>query len=65
VMVAPALVAARVPAGVHRVAFRYAGYRGYPWLFALSLLALLAVAAPRRGRDAGPTGARARRYGSA
>jgi hypothetical protein len=50
VMVAPALVAARVPAGVHRVAFRYAGYRGYPWLFALSLLALLAFAAWDRAR---------------
>ena len=42
-MVAPALVAARVPAGVHRVAFRFAGYGGYPWLFAVSLLALAAV----------------------
>jgi uncharacterized membrane protein YfhO len=45
-MVAPALVAARVPAGVHRVAFRYAGYGGYPWLLALSLLALVAVGLP-------------------
>jgi hypothetical protein len=50
VMVAPALVATRVPAGVHRVAFRYAGYGHYPELFALGLLTLLGLAVwDRRG----------------
>ena len=44
-MIAPALVGARVPAGTHRVVFRYRGYRGYPWLFALAAMTLLAFAA--------------------
>jgi uncharacterized membrane protein YfhO len=44
VMVGPALVAARVPAGVHRVAFRYTGYRHYPELLALCLLTLCGLA---------------------
>jgi hypothetical protein len=50
VMVAPALVATRVPAGVHRVAFRYAGYAHYPELFALGLLTLAALAVLERRR---------------
>ena len=53
VMVAPALVAARVPAGVHRVAFRYAGYGHYPELFALCLLTLCGLALMERRRPAG------------
>jgi len=43
-MVAPALVAVTVPAGVHRVAFRYTGFGGYPELLALAALALLGAA---------------------
>ena len=42
-MVAPALVGARVPAGVHRILFRYVGFSDYPWLFALSAIALAAL----------------------
>ncbi len=42
-MVAPALVGARVPAGVHRVLFRYVGLSDYAWLFALSAVALAAL----------------------
>jgi hypothetical protein len=53
-MVAPAIVAARVGRGTHMVVFRYEGYRGYPWLFALSGLTLigLALATGRRARTA-------------
>jgi uncharacterized membrane protein YfhO len=51
-MVAPALVATRVPAGVHRVAFRYAGYGHYPELFALCLLTLGGLAVMGRRRSA-------------
>ncbi len=40
-MIAPALVGVRVPAGVHRVVFRYVGFSDYPWLFAVSVGALL------------------------
>jgi uncharacterized membrane protein YfhO len=47
-VVAPALVATGVPAGTHTVSFRYAGYGGYPWLFALAVLALLAIATGER-----------------
>jgi len=50
VVVAPALVAVRVRAGTHQVVFRYRGYRGYPLLFvvcALTLLAFLAAEALR------------------
>jgi hypothetical protein len=43
-MVDPALVATSVPAGTHRVVFRFRGYRDYPQLFALGLLALIGVA---------------------
>jgi uncharacterized membrane protein YfhO len=49
-MVAPALVATTVPAGTHRVVFRYSGFRGYPLLFAISaatLLMLLAIGCPQ------------------
>ena len=40
VMIAPALVGVRVPAGVHRLALRYVGFSGYPSLFVISVLAL-------------------------
>jgi Bacterial membrane protein YfhO len=43
-MIAPALVGTRVPAGTHRVVFRYHGFRSYPLLFAVSGLALLVLA---------------------
>jgi hypothetical protein len=46
-MVAPALVAADVPAGAHTIVFRYRGYSGYPALFALSALTLAALAGAR------------------
>ncbi len=39
-MIAPAVVGVRVPAGVHRIVFRYAGFSDYPLLFAISALAL-------------------------
>lgn len=42
--VAPALVATRVSPGRHTVAFRYRGFSGYPVLFAISGLSLLALA---------------------
>ncbi|MGO9885596.1 MAG: hypothetical protein ACLPV4_21595, partial [Solirubrobacteraceae bacterium] len=42
-MVAPALVATTVQAGIHRVVFRYDGFREYPPLFAVSAAALLAL----------------------
>jgi membrane protein YfhO len=44
-MVAPALVAAGVPAGTDHVVFRFHGYGGYPALFALSGLSLGVIAA--------------------
>jgi hypothetical protein len=47
-MVAPALVAASVPAGTHKIVFRYHGYRCYPLLFALAALTLLAFAGSAR-----------------
>ena len=43
-MVAPALVATTVPAGTHRVVFRYRGWQDYPLLIALGAAALLALA---------------------
>jgi hypothetical protein len=43
-MIAPALVATTVPAGTHRITFRYRGFHGYPLLFAVSGLAIVAVA---------------------
>jgi uncharacterized membrane protein YfhO len=57
-MVAPALVAADVPAGTDHVVFRFHGYGDYPELLALSGLTLVMLAAPvclrraRRRRDA-------------
>jgi hypothetical protein len=42
-MVAPALVATNVPAGTHRIVFRYQGYPGYPAVLLLSALALAAI----------------------
>jgi len=42
-MVAPALVAAAIPAGTHTIEFRYRGFRGYPFLFALCGLTLAAT----------------------
>jgi uncharacterized membrane protein YfhO len=42
-MVAPALVAATVQAGTHRVVFHYAGFRGYSLLFAISAATLLTL----------------------
>ncbi len=50
VMVAPALVAIRVPAGTHKVVFRYRGYGAYPLLFALCLVTLLALLGDERAR---------------
>jgi Bacterial membrane protein YfhO len=53
-MIAPALVGVTVPAGTHRIVFRYTGYSGYPWLFGLAVLALLLTAAlSRRDRKEG------------
>jgi hypothetical protein len=42
-MIAPALVATTVPAGTHRIIFRYAGFHHYPLLFAVSGLALVVL----------------------
>ncbi len=42
-VVAPALVATRVPAGRHTVVFGYRGFSGYPLLFALGGLVLIAM----------------------
>jgi Bacterial membrane protein YfhO len=44
-MVAPALVAAGVPAGTDHIVFRFDGYGDYPELFALSALTLAIIAA--------------------
>lgn len=55
-MVAPALVATDIPAGTHRIVFRYRGYGDYPQLFVLSglsLLALLGAGLVRRRRAGG------------
>jgi len=54
-MVAPALVATAVPAGRHRIAFRYRGWQDYPLLFALGAAALVALAYTdiRRARASG------------
>lgn len=43
--VAPALVATNVPAGIHRVTFRYTGFSGYALLFLLSGLSVAVLAA--------------------
>ena len=57
-MVAPALVAADVPAGTHAVTFHYVGYGGYAVLFALCALTLIALAVVdrRQRRGAGVSG---------
>jgi hypothetical protein len=54
-MLAPALVATTVPAGTHRIVFRYRGWRDYPTLFAVGVVALLAFgyADIRRARRRG------------
>jgi hypothetical protein len=54
-MVAPALVATAVPAGNHRIIFRYRGWPDYPLLFAVGAAGLLALAYTdiRRARSAG------------
>ena len=46
-MLAPALVAAGVGPGTHTILFKYRGYGGYAWLFALSGLTLAALALSR------------------
>jgi hypothetical protein len=53
-MVAPALVATTVPAGTHRIIFRYRGWQDYPLLFALGAAALVALVYTdiRRARSA-------------
>jgi hypothetical protein len=60
--VAPALVATRIPAGTHRVAFRYAGFSDY-WvlllLAALSVAVLAVIDHKRRARERCPSHARA------
>ncbi len=53
-MVAPALPAVAVGPGTHRITFRYAGFTGYPELFALAALSLLAAAVLTRKRPAFP-----------
>ena len=55
-MVAPALVAVDVPAGTHRISFRYRGWQDYPLLFALGAAALVALACTdiRRARPPEP-----------
>jgi uncharacterized membrane protein YfhO len=54
-MVAPALVATTVPAGTHRIIFRYRGWQSYPLLFAVGAAALVALAYTdlRRARSPG------------
>ena len=42
-MVAPALVAATVPVGTHRIIFRYRRWQDYPVLFAVGAAALVAL----------------------
>jgi hypothetical protein len=54
-MVAPALVAVDVPAGTDRVAFRYRGVSGYPFLFALSAAALFMLLCTEVRRGAWPS----------
>jgi hypothetical protein len=54
-MVAPALVATNVPAGTHRITFRFSGWQDYPLLFGIGAAALIALAyadVRRRRRDA-------------
>ena len=47
-MLAPALAATTVPAGTHRIVFRYRGWQDYALLLALGAAALLALARPAR-----------------
>ena len=49
-MVAPALVGVAMPPGAHHIAFRYNGFRSYPLLLALAIMALLAVTVITRTR---------------
>ena len=42
-MVAPALVSVPVPAGLHRVTFRYRGFQWYLPLFLFTLLGLMGI----------------------
>jgi hypothetical protein len=43
-MVAPAVVATSVPAGTHRIVFRYRGWPDYPILFAIGATTLIGLA---------------------
>jgi hypothetical protein len=43
-MIAPALTGVTVPPGIHRIAFRYTGFAGYPELFAVAIAAITATA---------------------
>ncbi len=54
-MVAPALVATTVPAGAHRIIFRYRGWQNYPLLLAVGAAALVALVYTdiRRARSPG------------
>jgi hypothetical protein len=58
-MVAPALLATTVPAGTHRVSFRFRGWPDYPLLFAVGAAVLVAIALTRPAARA--SAARARR----
>jgi hypothetical protein len=51
-MIAPALVGVTVPAGVHRIEFRYVGFGSYDglWLLSLGVFAVLAIGPYLRGR---------------
>lgn len=51
--VAPALVAIRVPAGIHSVTFQYVGFSGYLVLFLLGGLSVAALAILDRKRRSG------------
>ena len=54
-MLAPALVSAPVPSGVHKVTFWYQGFQWYLELAILSLLGLLGMARiSRRAKRASP-----------
>jgi hypothetical protein len=52
-MVAPALVATTVPAGTHRIVFRYHGFGDYPLLFAIGAGGLLTLSLARRTGNTG------------
>jgi hypothetical protein len=52
VMVAPALVAVRAGPGIHRIAFRYVGFAGYPVLLILSALVLIGAFVAERWWEA-------------